>query len=81
MNKRAIHRNQPIVAHHQAPEAPQPGKGALDFIPATVAPELATVLQLWYRAIPPMRTNQIDAEFLQPLSQRVTIIPDLHLNF
>src|SRR5512138_1299237 len=75
MKKRAIHRNQPIIAHHQAPEAAQPGKGALDFIPTAVAPELATVLQLWLGAIPPMRTNQVDATLpLQPLAKRVTVI-------
>src|SRR5512140_3369016 len=75
MKKAAIHRNQPIVAHHQAPEAAQPGKGALDFIPTAVAPELATVLQLWFRSIPPMRANQIDAALpLQALAKRITVV-------
>jgi hypothetical protein len=75
MKKRAIHRNQPLPAHHQTPEGAQPGKGALDYKSATVAPELATVLQPWLGAIPPVRANQIDAALpLQSLSQRVTVV-------
>src|SRR5512136_1837623 len=75
MKKRAIYRNLPLPAHHQASEGAQPSKGALDYISAAVAPELATVLQLWFCAISPMRTNQIDAALLlQPLAKRVTVV-------
>jgi hypothetical protein len=51
MEKRAIDRNQAIPAHDQSPEVAEPGKGALDFPPPAISPQLSAILQLGLGAI------------------------------
>lgn len=60
MEKRAIGRNQAIPAHGQAAEIADPGKGALDFPPPAISPQLPGILQLGLGGIAEMRTNEVN---------------------
>ena len=74
MKKGAIDRNQAIPAHDQSPEIAEPGKGALDFPPPAISPQLSAILQLGLGAIAAMRTNQVNLKRLQSLSKRITVV-------
>src|SRR5271157_340558 len=74
MKERAVDRERAVVAHHQAPEVPEPGVGAFDDPPPLVAPQCSAVLRGRSNAILPVRTDQLDPPTLQAIPQRIAII-------
>jgi hypothetical protein len=74
MEKRAIDRNQAVPANYQSPEITEPGKGALDFPPPAISPQLSAILQPGLGAIAAMGTNQVNLKRLQSLPKRITVV-------
>ncbi len=57
MTERPIHSDLALPAHDEATEIPEPGEGPFDFPSASVAPQLATVLQRGLHPIFAMGAN------------------------
>ena len=74
MKEGLVNLNMALVPDNQASKIADPGKGALDFPPFFVAPELSAVLRLRFTSVFTMRRNQINFKPLQPLAQRITVI-------
>src|ERR1700692_1908493 len=74
MKERAIDRKRAVVTHDQAPEVSEPGVGAFDDPPPSVAPQRSTILRRGPHTIPLVRTNQFDPALPQALPQRIAVI-------
>lgn len=63
-----------FVAHDQAAEVSQPGKGALDFPATPVTPQRPSILRGCLATILAMWTDQLDAALLETAAQRVAVV-------
>jgi hypothetical protein len=74
MEKALIDAQQAVVTHSQAAIIAEPGVGAFDFPAASVAPELASVIEGLLLFVPTVGSNQLDTALLQPPPQRIAVI-------
>ncbi len=73
MKESAINSEAAIPANDQTAKITEPGEGALDFPPASVSAQLASVLRL-SPSVAPVRADQFDAAPFQALAQRVAVV-------
>jgi len=69
-----IHLNMALIADYQASKIAQPSKRAFNFPSFLVSSKLPAVLLFTFRAIAPIRNNQIYFQLLTALSKRVAVI-------
>lgn len=74
MKKCAIDGERAVVAHHQAPEVPEPGVGAFNNPSSPVAPQRSAILGCWPNAILLVRTDQFDPALPQTFPQRIAVV-------
>jgi hypothetical protein len=74
MEETGIGREQPLIAHDEAPKVPQPGKGPLDDPPPPIAPQLAPILMGGALMVAPGGDDRLNALPSQARPQRVAII-------
>jgi len=75
MEETGTGRDQPFVAHDEAPKVPPPGTRALDDPPPPIAPQLAPILGSGPFMGAPGGDNRLNAPPCQASPQRVAIIP------
>jgi hypothetical protein len=74
MEEARIGRDQPFVAHDEAPKVPQPGKRPLDDPPPPIPPQLAPILMGGTLMVAPGGDNRLNAPPRQASPQRVAIV-------
>jgi hypothetical protein len=73
MKERLVHVDVMFITNHQSPEVSDPSDTAFHFPSTPVTPKLASILGWRLAAIGLVRTDQIDATPLEPLTQRIGI--------
>jgi len=62
-----------LIPCYKSPEVVQPTNGSFDFPPLSISPEFSPVLSRRFDAIAFVRSDQIDATFEKPRTQRVAV--------
>jgi hypothetical protein len=73
MEERLVDIDFMFVANDQSPEVSDPGDAPFHLPAAFVSPQLASILRRRFAAIGFVRTDQVNASFFQPLSQRIGV--------
>jgi hypothetical protein len=74
MEETGIGRDQPLIAHDEAPKVPQPGKRPLDDPPSPIPPQLAPILMGGPFMGAASRHNRVDAAPGQARAQGIAVI-------
>ena len=74
MKEGVIHEQRAVVAHDQAPEVSQPGKGAFHFPSPSVAAQGPAILGRRFASVLTMWTDQLDAAPMQSSSQGIAVV-------
>ena len=77
MNEAGRGRDQPRIAHHEAPKVAQPGKGPLDHPPAPIAPQCTTILVRGPLMVGAGGHEWLDAAAGQPGTQGMAVVPPI----
>lgn len=73
MKKRGKNNNTIFIPDKQSAIIAQPGDRSFNLVSASVTPEFSSVLQRFFLAIAPMRSNQVDSAFAQSRTKLVAI--------
>src|SRR5580698_7917766 len=74
MEKSFVNNERTFVTNGQASPVAQPGEGAFDFPPMTVAAQCATVLSAGFDSIVTMRADHLDTTSLEAVTQRIAVV-------
>lgn len=77
MRESLIHINKALIPHQQAAKIAKPCKGSFNFPSLARASQFSSILDFGFLPIATVRNDQIDFEQLQPLSQRIAVIPSV----
>ena len=78
MEKSFVNNERTFVTNGQASPVAQPGEGAFDFPPMTVAAQCATVLSAGFDSIVTMRADHLDTTSLEAVTQRIAVVTAVH---
>ena len=74
MKEAGIGRDQPLIAHDEAAEVPQPGEGPFDDPPPPIPPQLAPILMRRALVSAPRGDHRVNAAPGQPRPQGITVV-------
>jgi len=78
MEKSFVNNERTFVTNGQSPPVAQPGEGAFDFPPMTVAAQCTTVLSVWFDSIVTMGTNHLNTASLESVTQRIAVVTTVY---